>query len=211
MIKNREEFDKKVISLMINFHFTPEGGENGLKIYMANLYSVLSEKFGLTDQQFYKAIDSILFNGIKYKKYPAASDFLDALGMSPKVLGGKAWVALKSAIKRVGRYKSVRFGRERRHLALHETIKEFGTWSEMCDRTYSEMEKLENKFIEKYIEIYMTRELKEDTFLIGQYDTHPVELNQSRKQIAQSESNSKTPYQKLYEEQMKKIGFKEEE
>lgn len=212
MIKDRAEFDKKVISLMINFNFTPDGGENGLTMYMANLHTHLSETFGLTDQQFLRAIDSFIFNGIKYKKFPDASDFLNALGMSPRSMGIKAWVHTKKMIQSIGRYKSVRFGKERKHLALHETINQLGGWVDLCNNTYSEMEKLELRFIDTFIEIYANSRLKEDTYLIGQYDTTPVEIsNNNSKAITYNPEERMSQIEKLKREQYVKNGWNPDE
>lgn len=208
MIKNKNAFVHGITGLMVNFNFQPKGDE-GVKNFVENLYKILSETFDLTDEQFQKAVKSFLFNGIEYKKFPTASDFLDSIGASPSKLAIKGWVYMKKIVQCHGRYKSVCFGTERKHLALHATIEDLGGWVDMCTRTYIEMEKLEEKFKSTFVDIYTTRQLKKETFLIGTYRTEPIKLGISANLLGYDEDKRKSQIDRIKDEQMKKLGLEE--
>lgn len=103
----------------------------------------------MDDKQFLDSVSQIMdtFVPSSQKPFPLFTHFLGAVGhQAGNVQAKKAVNAVKIAVRRFGRYNSVNFGDSK----IHQTIRYYGGWIEICNWTDDVWAMREKNFIDTY-------------------------------------------------------------
>ena len=211
-------FTNAFTSLALNLNFKPSKATDvqtivkETKAWQKLFYDVLSTKFNWDNKIFAKAIENLMISGVKYKQFPDISDFLHAVGRSPEQIADRMFDAVRKASSRHGQYKSVSFGKEKRHTVTHAVIDSLGGWACICRRKPEDIEK---SFKYKFVDFYANEGYDNKKHLLGAVkDKNIIDLSDSKVlaigdgQSAQ-DSGGKSQIERIKEAQMKKIGWKE--
>jgi hypothetical protein len=148
-------------------------------------YDSLSRKFEADDLMFSRAMEFFSkLSKSKSEKFPSTIKFLIAMDIRPAQIAEKAWVFFKKAMKEHGGKRNISFGSLRRHRAIHATIKRCGGWAFLCSCNEPDVDEIEGKFKEVFIDIFVNDDLNESTYLPGLY-----EFKKGRKELFDLSTN----------------------